>query len=174
MSRLRTTLMTLPAAAATAALLMSAVPASAAPRAAAPTTAAVWFTPSALLDIPMSGSCENTSPDPIVAMQRINWMWAPIALDDPGGKPLPKVLVPNTIDPDNPGMRQRHDLLPTGPLTAPGPTPQKPTKCTFHGVSPKDGPFIVIVTGTVVTIPMWLDALQPPIKAPIPPPKSEL
>lgn len=159
------TLMTLPIAAATA-LVVAAPPASAAPVTTG-AAAKIQITQSPFLDLPLDGTCPGTPLKEIVALQWVNWMWAPLTLDNPDATPLPQVLIPHQMSilegSDNlpPELRARHDLAPTAPFTAPGPKPKKPTTCTFqvHG-----GQLRIEVTGTLVTIPKRLDAILPPVK----------
>ena len=165
MARLRTRL-ALPVAAA-AALLTLSQPAAAAPvtaGSAAKTTAATRIAPSQILDLYLQGPC-TTPLKAVIAMQRIDWMWAPLALDNGDGSPLAKILVPYTMLLPEQGWRGRHDMVPGQLYTAPGPKPASLTSCSFTVTTP-EGTASLVVTGTVVTIPKWLDDLTGPVLPP--------
>ncbi len=170
MTRLRTW-MSLPVATGAALLIGagSAAAVPAAPAAPAAVPAGLTLTPSPILDDYLVGTCDKTATGSlqIRAMQRIDWIWAPLAVDGAKGEPLAAVLVPHTMGEfvsDDPGFRDRHNLT-ADSYTAPGPAPRAPVVCTLHGVA-EDAEYDVTITGTLLTIPKWLDALQPPIKTP--------
>lgn len=100
----------------------------------------------------LSGGCPGVSAlKNVTVAPTTNNLWLPLRFSDGATfKPLNRWIFPAQITVIGEGLKSRH-LQPGESYTRPWPIPSlRPVTCEFDGATKEDGPFHVVITGTVV------------------------
>jgi hypothetical protein len=98
----------------------------------------------------LSGGCPEggSALKNVTALQRGGGLWSPLHLSGADFTDLHQVFLPSEVVVYGEGLKTRH-AIPEQPYTRPGAAPADAITCTFEGATKPDGPFQVVLVGTL-------------------------